>query len=33
MRVESIEAWPAWAWMASSAMPASRSRVKQVCRS
>jgi hypothetical protein len=32
MRVDSIERCPAWAWIASNAMPASRSRVKQVCR-
>ena len=32
-RVDSIDACPAWAWMASNAIPASRSRVKQVCRS
>ena len=31
--MDSIEACPAWAWTASSAIPASRSRVRQVCRS
>ena len=33
MRVDSIDAWPAWACTASNAMPASRSRVRQVWRS
>ncbi len=33
MRVESIDAWPARAWVASRAIPASRRGVKQVWRS
>ena len=33
MRVDSIEACPAWACTASSVIPALRSWVRQVCRS
>ncbi len=33
MRVDSIERWPAWAWVASNPIPFSCRRVKQVWRS